>query len=663
MKSIKLRLISIFTLVILVVTAAIGGITLSIVSKNSLKDAYGALELTVQTEAKYIASKISAELKYVDALAQNSIIADESVPIEQKIAFCEKEAERSGYVQFGLADKSGKATILNKSKEKNDVSDREFFQKAINGEMASSDVIFSKLDGKPTIVFAAPVMADGKITGVLYGRMDGLELSEMSKQVTYKNTGYGYIINNEGATVAHRNTDLVLMQDNDIENAKTDAALKQLGDLTLKMTERRLGSGEYTYNNVDKIMGYAPIENTPWIIALTVEKNEILQDTANLAKVLVTMCAAVLLIAAAVTYFISGAIAKPIKRITTVAQQIADGNFDTELLVESKDEIGHLAKAFHLTIDKLLNYQGYIDEISDALLSVAHGDLTIELHREYTGQFRKIKDNLQAMLENLNYTLMQIDSSATQVDSGAGQVANGAQALSQGATEQSSAIEELSASISELTDQVKQNAEHANIVQSKAEIAGNVLKNSNEHMEDMVLAMDQIALKSSEISKIIKVIDDIAFQTNILALNAAVEAARAGSAGKGFAVVADEVRNLAGKSAEAARNTTALIEETLSAVQNGSKMAAATSKSLGESAKETNEAISFINKIAIASQEQADAIVQVNQGVEQISAVVQTNAATAEESAAASQELSGQANILEELISKFRLKETEMHNA
>jgi Methyl-accepting chemotaxis protein len=266
---------------------------------------------------------------------------------------------------------------------------------------------------------------------------------------------------------------------------------------------------------------------------------------------------------------------------------------------------------------------------------------------------------MQELLLNLNSTLLQISQSADQVDSGAGQVANGAQALSQGATEQASSIEELSASITEITEQIRKNAENAKSVHDKANFAEREMFSSNDQMREMMIAMGQINFKSSEISKIIKIIDDIAFQTNILALNAAVEAARAGVAGKGFAVVADEVRNLAGKSAEAAKHTTILIEETISAVENGSQITSKTATSLDKSANATKEVVALIDDISKASQEQATAIIQINQGIEQISSVVQTNAATAEESAAASEELSGQANILQELIAKFELIEFE----
>lgn len=376
-------------------------------------------------------------------------------------------------------------------------------------------------------------------------------------------------------------------------------------------------------------------------------------------KAVIALIAAVLLFAGIVTYFISAGIVKPIRKVTEAATQIADGNFDVVLSVNTKDEVGQLAKAFNMTIERLVNYQGYIDEISGALLSVANGDLTIEPQREYVGQFKKLKDNMEALLMRLNSTLTQIDQAADQVNSGADQVASGAQALSQGATEQASSIEELSASIAEVTDQIRQNADNARAAQSKAEFAGNELENSNLKMKDMVSAMEQITLKSSEISKIIRVIDDIAFQTNILALNAAVEAARAGEAGKGFAVVADEVRNLAGKSSQAAKNTTILIEETIKAVENGSEIATNTAHALDKSAEVTMESIDLINKISQASHEQAIAIVQINQGVEQISSVVQNNAATAEENAAASEELSSQSNILKEHIFRFKLRKTE----
>ncbi|QSX04750.1 cache domain-containing protein [Sedimentibacter sp. zth1] len=383
------------------------------------------------------------------------------------------------------------------------------------------------------------------------------------------------------------------------------------------------------------------------------------QGMKSTIKIIIISIIVVLIIATIISYFVATSIAKPIEKVTVAAKKIANGNFDVELCVKSQNEVGQLAEAFQLTIQQLINYQGYIDETSDILNEISKGNLLVKLEKNYVGQFKKLKDNMEKLLQSLNFTLIQINQSADQVACGSEQVSVGAQALSQGATEQASSIEELSASITEITAEIKENAENAKSATDMAEVAGKELHSSNEQMKDMLHAMEQITFKSTEISKIIKVIDDIAFQTNILALNAAVEAARAGSAGQGFAVVADEVRNLAGKSAAAAKNTTALIEETIVAVENGSTIADKTAHSLETSAQITSDSVTLINKIAEASDHQAISIAQINLGVEQISSVVQTNAATSEESAAASEELSSQSNILKELISKFKLKETD----
>ncbi|MEG2088308.1 MAG: methyl-accepting chemotaxis protein, partial [Angelakisella sp.] len=269
--------------------------------------------------------------------------------------------------------------------------------------------------------------------------------------------------------------------------------------------------------------------------------------------------------------------------------------------------------------------------------------------------------SIQQINSSLGSTLSQINNAAEQVASGSGQVASGAQALSQGATEQASSVEELSATITEIAGQVRQNAENTKNANEQAAIVKGEIENGDKQMRALAAAMQDINNSSGEIAKIIKTIEDIAFQTNILALNAAVEAARAGAAGKGFAVVADEVRNLASKSSEAAKNTTVLISHSIEAVGNGTRMADSTAGALDRITTGAAKISALVAQIAAASGEQAVSIAQVNEGVSQISDVVQNNSATAEESAAASEELSGQAGMMKELISKFHFKVEALH--
>lgn len=352
-------------------------------------------------------------------------------------------------------------------------------------------------------------------------------------------------------------------------------------------------------------------------------------------------------------FVVTRSIIKPVKEITEAANAISIGNLDYQVRHSSRDELGDATKILSNSIETLKIYVGEIDRV---LNEMAKGNLSVLVATEFVGGFAQIKSSVEQILSSFNNTMSKINEAAEQVESGSSQVSGGAQALSQGTAEQASSVEELSATINEISEQVKLNADNANNASRITNDAVKEVENSSKQVEIMTEAMQDIKKSTNEIAKIIKAIDDIAFQTNILALNAAVEAARAGSAGKGFAVVADEVRNLASKSAEAAKSTAFLIENSIKSVEKGAKIADETKESIQLMVEEIRQSVKLVDEITAASNEQADSIMQITMGVEQISAVVQTNSATAEESAAASEELSGQASILKELVEQFELK-------
>lgn len=345
---------------------------------------------------------------------------------------------------------------------------------------------------------------------------------------------------------------------------------------------------------------------------------------------------------------------KPILEVEAASKQLAEGNLDIEIAYQSKNELGQLAESMRQTIQTLKNY---INDIEYSLGELAKGNLRVQTSAEFKGHFIALERSIQLIIEQQNENVAQLTQSAQQVASGSGQVSAGSQALAQGTTEQASSVEELAATINRISDKVNNTAEHANQAGHKMDETGSEVDVCSRQMEQMVKAMVEISQSSDEIGKIIKTIEDIAFQTNILALNAAVEAARAGAAGKGFAVVADEVRNLASKSAEAAKNTTELISNSIKSVENGTEIVDSTAKSLSKVIESTQAVDDLVNKIADAANEQAEEIVRVTQGVDQISGVVQTNSATAEQSAAAAEELSTHAQLLKQLVSQYKLKE------
>jgi len=342
---------------------------------------------------------------------------------------------------------------------------------------------------------------------------------------------------------------------------------------------------------------------------------------------------------------------KSSKNLIQITKEIAKGNMDVEIKKVYNDEFGAVIDEYVIMVENIR---------AQALMAqeVANGNMTVDVIP--SSDVDTMGNSLKLLVERNGSALGNINDAAYQVMNSASQVASASEALAQGSTEQASAIEQITSSISEIAEKTRENAAQANTAANLVNEAIQDVEKGNEEMREMVIAMEDINKSSESISKIIKVIDDIAFQTNILALNAAVEAARAGDAGKGFAVVAEEVRNLAAKSAAAASETAEMIEDSIEKVAVGSRLADETARALEDISNAVKQSEVIINNIAESSNYQATAVAQINQGIGQVSQVVQTNSATSEECAAASEELSNQAVRMRDLLSIYKLEESDV---
>lgn len=583
----------------------------------------------------------------IESLAQNPSITNSALNANQQLVVLNRLAEQNGFETLMVASASGDTT------DGQNVKEQEYFQQSTNGRTYISSTIKNDTTGKTTMVVSAKI-TNGKYIGVLVATLDSATFSTVIDDVTIGQSGYGFILDKTGKIIAHKDRTRVEEGVNFIEKAQEDKSFKSLAVLSESMIAGEAGIKPVRVSGTRQMTAYRPIPGTDgWSIGVTAKSSEMLQGfyTSIFITIIMTLLFAVL------SFFlslrISAPIVTPITRLVRRIELLAEGDLHSEVpQIGTENEIGTLSKSFTETVS-ILN--AYIGDISYILSSLAQGDCTVASDQLYKGDFEQIRESLQQITGNLNAVFGRIKESADQVSAGAGQVSSGSQALAAGAAEQASTVEELSASIAGIARQAEENADSVHKAMGYVAESADGIQNGNLYMQHLSEAMAEITASSEKISSITKVIEDIAFQTNILSLNAAIEAARAGAAGKGFAVVADEVRNLAAKSSDAAKQTAQLIEQSGASISEGEKLAEETAKALSDASRKSSLVKDSIRQIENASTLQARAIEQVTQGLSQVSAVVQTNAATAEESSAASEELAAQSQLLRDEADRFKL--------
>ncbi len=652
MKTIRTRILISMLALVFIVTCLLTATYLWYFTGNSAANLAANNELLAKEASLNFDYMVDSYVKSVSQLVTSesfSTSTDNSDRIKQ---FTDRYYSDTMSTSFGIASSEGKLLESSSSGCADVITDSD-----VNTAATRFDATVTKLveiDGKYyfSVLMPIPLTETNTTRNIAAAVICCDSIAKSLDHLSDNTSNVGYVIDRNGLILFTTGSTAAPAGQRPIELSETDKNYESIAATFKTAINGKSGSYNYKINGTRFTAGFYPASHfNVMIIVSTPTAAGVFELGSGSMKIIAVFLIAVITGTVVFSLLFAKRISKPIVASTNRLRALSNGDISTRVDVwYSSDELGVLSNSLEETV---VNLRQYINLIQIALQQIADGNLSHRMEGNFKGDFKKIKDTFNEIFESLTVTFDSINNSAEQVTSGAVMVSNSAQALSQGATEQASAIEELSATLNGVSDQVIQNSKSARDAYKIVKENPPAMKGCNEDMRNMLLAMKMITETSDEIQTILKVIDDISFQTNILALNAAVEAAREGS--KGFGVVADEVRQLAARSAEAAKQTAALIKKSSNAVANGTTIAECTAQSLDALAKDSERISELIKNIADASAEQSEAIMQINTGVDQISAVVSANTASAVGSASASEELSSQSLILKNMIARFRL--------
>lgn len=649
--SIEKKISSNFARTIMICCIVLGVIT----SLLSYTSSISAISETINNTSDVAAYYVSAALQQYVAIAYETgsiaRLADPDRSVEEKEAILNQRIADHNFERGFLVDSSG-IDIFSGT----DFSDRPFFKEAMQGNTYISTPAYSEVTKSVSYAVAAPLWEGGipgttPVGAVVYVP-DGEYLNDIMRSIKVGEGGTAFMLDANGITIADLDSSLVGVEDS-IALGDTNPRLRRYSAICKRMVAGEAGTGTYSYGGATKVVAFSPVPGTDgWSIGVAAVRNEFL------GKFFVSLGLTVVFVIAFTIYGVKSGvrlgkrIVQPITVVVNRLELLAEGDLHTDTpMPEVNDETAILMNSLGQTVRDLKNV---INDIDAHLAELSDGNFMIRIDEDYKGDFAEISRSFRGIVTSLSSAMRDIDNNAKNVQRGAEDLAGASLQLAEGATDQASAVEQLTATIAEISEKIQINARNAETTRSIVSDMHNRILESNEHMKNNTEAMDKIRAASDKIAVIISSIEDVADQTALLALNASIEAARAGEHGKGFGVVATQVAALADQSSEAARNTKNLIQNAIAAVDEGIEFVNETAESLltvVENAKVVNTSM---QEIATASDDQALAAAQISDGIQQIAEVVESNSATSEESAASSEELSKQADMLKELVGRFR---------
>lgn len=648
-------------IIVLIISLTVLGTTAAVLNYSST---VGTLNQTLKEAAFYIGERVSKELACYKLLAYetgtDARLSDTSVSIEEKLQLVSHKVQRYNMTGCALLNQDG-INVFNNI----DCSSEEYYKQAYAGNVYVSEPSLNNDTGKISMIISAPLwkngIPDSEVVGVVMYIPQENFLNDIMSNISISKTSAAYMIDKNGYTIADNTIESIRNKQHIEQEAISDSSLKALAKLHGEMRSGGRGFGFYKINGINKFLAYAPVSGTDgWSIGVSAYTSDFLSST--LGGILFTIIILIIsvLAGAVVALQIGKSIGNPVKLCTDRLRAFGLGDLHSEVpQIDKKDETGVLAQ----TTQKLTNeLSAVIKDMDYMLTQISAGNFTVHSQNEefYRGDFKNLLVSMKALIKKLSSTMRDINSASNQVALGSVQLAENAQLLADGATDQAGTVEELTATIENITSLAQTNAKKVADAHSQAEAFAEKATISSHEMLKLTQAMEHINDASKKIEDIITEIEDIASQTNLLSLNASIEAARAGEAGRGFAVVADQIGKLASDSAVSAVHTRELIQKSIEEIEHGNQIMETTSVSL-------HQVIDGIKLLSNLSQEssamsisQAEAMKQIEQGIEQISVIVQNNSGSAQETSATSEELSAQSENLKELVARFQLADQDL---